>query len=313
VRRLLLALVLAVLAAGLLNPYGPGLYLDALGLARHPTLGTIEEWRPLDFALDGGGGHWGYLALLVLIALSQALSPRALTPTQVLLLLTFGVLPLFQQRMMLWWVMLAPWLLLPLWAALGERLPWPWLHYQGGLDLRKTILAVLLVGVAFLWSGPGHWLTTGSPQPLAQQLPRSTPWRVAAQLQAGPGQPPLPPLAQALARHYRGGRLVGRIFASEGLSDYLLYALPGRADVLAYTHAHLFPREHWLDYLTALLGRPGWRDVLDRYRVNLVVLNGEARPELAELLRAAPEWEVVLDETAAGQRGGLFVALRKAP
>ncbi len=318
VRRLALVLGLSAVAAGLLNPHGPALYLDVLSMSRHPNLRTIEEWLPLDFTLDSGGGHWGYLGLLVLLAASQALSPQALTPTQVLLLVTFGVLPLFQQRMILWWVMVVPLLLLPLWVAIGKQLTWSWLLYQSVPDLRKTILAVLLVVVAFLWSGPAHWLTTGSPQPLRQAVVPGTPWKLAVQFQTAPGQrPTMPALARALAQNYPEGRFTGRTMTSEGAGDYLLVALPDRTKLLTYTHAHLFPREHWLDYLTALLGEPGWQDVLDRHQVNLVVIEAAWRKDLAQQLRQAPDWEIVLDEigdeSLGGTRGRLLIALRKRP
>ncbi|MCC6417849.1 MAG: hypothetical protein IT429_06320 [Gemmataceae bacterium] len=321
VRRLLLVLVLSVGVAALLNPYGPALYLDVLQMARHPNIATMEEWQPLDFVLGGGGGHWGYLALLLLIGTSQALSPRGLAPTAMLLLATFGVLPLFQQRQMVWWIMLVPWLLLPLWVAIGERLPWSFLHARSTPDLRKTVLGVLLAGMALLWSGPAHWLTTGSPQPLPQVVAPGTPWRLAAQLQLAADQkkPVLPKLAKALRdRGYPGGQFSGRIFAGETLGDYLLFTLRPGTELLAYNHVHLFPRAYWQDIMTALFGLPSWWDVLDRYGVNLIVIEADMRKALADEVRVSPEWEVVLDEgnpSSVGTRrgGGLLIALRKKP
>jgi hypothetical protein len=316
--RLLAVLLLSAGAIALLNPHGPYLYLHTLTLARNPNIATLEEWQPLDFTW-GPGGHWGYLATLVLLTVSQFLSPRRLAPTELLLLLTFGVFPCFQQRMMLWWEMLVPWLVLPLWAAIGARSSWRWLRFQSVPSFRKTLLAALVVGLALLWSAPAQWLIRGHPQPLDLCVSRGTPWKVAAELVAPAEDQPqwLPDLGQELRQRYPAGRFTGRVFASETQGDYLSWALSPDFPVLVFTHAQLFPPRHWQDCLTVKSGSPGWWEVLDRDRVNLVVVEAETHARLTALLRKDPGWQVVVDE--AGDRAKrdprtrLFVALRKKP
>jgi hypothetical protein len=317
VRRLTAVLLLSAVAVAVLNPHGPYLYLHTLALARHPNIATLEEWQPLDFTM-GPGGHWGYLASVVLLAVSQVLSPRPFTPTQVLLIVTFGVAPLLQQRMMIWWLTLLPWLVLPLWAAAAERLPRSWKGVRSVPSFRKTVVAALLVVLVVPLSPPVRWLISGRPRPLEQSLSPGTPWRLAAEVAAfseqGEG---LPVLREELRRRYPGGRYAGSVFASETQGDYLVWALPGEFPVLTYTHAHLFPPEHWQACRTVEDAGPGWWDVLDRYRVNLVVVEPDLHPDLARRLREDPRWLVVLDE--AGERARpdprtrLLIALRKQP
>jgi hypothetical protein len=317
VRRLLAVLILSAGAIALLNPHGPFLYLHTLALARNPNVATLEEWQPLDFSA-AFGGHWGYLAALVLLVATQALSPRAFSPTQVLLMLTFGVVPCFQQRMMIWWLMLVPWLMVPLWAAASERLPANWRALRSVPSFRKTLLAALLVVVVLPWSPPVRWLIAGRPRPLDQSVSRGTPWKLAAELTASPGAGEwLPALHRELQEHYPGGRYTGRIFASETQGDYLVWALPAEFPVLAYTHVHLFPPEHWQACMTVKSAEPGWWEVLDRYRVNLVIVEPDLHPDLAGRLRLDPGWVIVQDEggdrAKPDPRTRLLIALRKRP
>lgn len=328
VRRLLAVLAVSAALVAVLNPHGPALYRHALGLARNPNIMMMTEWLPLPFSLDIEGGHWTYWGLLVLLLLSQAVSPVGLTLGQMLVVLTFGVLPLVQQRMMTWWVMLAPALLVQLWSATGAALApsalaaggrqvagrWPWLHWQSVPSFRKTLLAALLLVLAALYSGPGSWALAGRPRPLGQAVGPQTPWRLSAQIQAPPGAKAIwPELAQALAENYPGGRFQGRIFASEVLGDYLLWSLPRENAVLVYSHVHVFPASHWEEYTRVLYGNPGWWEVLDRHRVNLVIVESDVRKALADELRKDPDWLVVPDAANKGNEVRPLVALRRRP
>jgi len=300
---------------GLLNPHGPMLYVHVLRLAGNPNVADMREWQPLDWGL-AYGDHWHYLASLLLLGVSLALSPRWASPTQLLLVVAFAPWPLWQRRMLLWWAVLVPWVVLLHWAAVGARLRWPWLHAESVLSFRKTLAVGLIVVVLLLWWGPVQMLLRGRPRPLDTALTPGTPWRLAAQLNAPPDSaaPPLPDLARALADHY-GGRFRGAIFASETQGDYLLWALPAEYPVLLYSHVHLFAPAYWQECMTVKRGGPGWRAALDRRGVNLVVVEADLHPSLCGELRRDPDWLVVLDQAGGGGNPAnrLFVALRKVP
>ena len=343
-RRLLLVGLLSAAAIAVLNPHGPRLYWYTLQLAKHPNIPMLVEWQPLDFHW-GIGGHWAYLFLLLLLLASQALSPRSLSPTGLLLVASFGVLPLAQQRMLTWWVLLVPWLLLPLWAAIGRKVvsgqsadkpdalarePTPPLASASGLSGfgngvaaegsgRKTLLAGFLLFMALLWTPPVQWLRARGPQSLERQLAPGTPWRLAAQLTADPDDKtkPFPELAAALRSSYPHGRFHGVIFASESQGDYLLWALPADYPVMLYTHVHLFSPRHWQECWTVKTGAGGWWEILDRHGVNLVIVEPERHPNLAQALRDDPAWQIVLDETGLSSKPDpmtrQLIALRKHP
>jgi hypothetical protein len=306
-RRLLLGLVLSTGAVAVFNPLGVFLLPETLRMATHPNLATLADWNPMPFAL-APGGHWVYLGTLLLLAISQALSPRSLSASQVILLVSFGVVPCLLLRMMVWWVMLVPWVVLPLWAAIGERLPWGWLHARSVPSFRKTVMAGVLAVVALLFSMPVQWLRAGVPPPMERVASPETPWQVAAQLQRPEGKW-LPGLAKGLQQHYPGGRFTGCIFASETQGDYLAWALGPDVPVMASRHVQRLRPDYWQDVQRVLLGVPGWAEVLDRYHANLVVVEVASHGELAQRIRRQAGWQVVLDVP----KSPLLVALRKRP
>jgi hypothetical protein len=99
------------------------------------------------------------------------------------------------------------------------------------------------------------------------------------------------------------------------MGDYLVWSLPAKAPVLVYSHVHAFAPHYWDDYMETLFARPGWRTLLDRERVNLIICQVEQRQDLLNLLKADPEWDVILDqsEQPLNRWYRLFVALRKKP
>jgi hypothetical protein len=314
-RRLLLTTVASIAVIGLLNPHGPWLFLYTLQFSRHPNISSLEEWKPLSFTREFGS-HWTYLASLFVLIATHLISRRWPTPTAILLIASFGAAPLLQRRMALWWMLLVPWLLLPLWAQWADQPFWKRFHVQTTPSFRKTLLAALFVVIAILWSAPFQWLLHRRPRPLDRSVTSATTWRLAEQLQAGGTEGRwMPPLSRALKRYYPEGRYTGPILASESLGDYLFWALPPEWPMLIYTHLHLFPPDHWAECRTVLFAEPGWQEILDRHQVNLVVVEPESHAGLASALRQSPDWQVVLNETGSPAKRNpslrLFVALRK--
>ena len=316
VRRLLLAGVLAAAGVALLNPAGPRVYLLVIEFGANPNLETLAEWQPVRFS-DPRSGIRLYVATLVLAVVTVALSPLRVTPTQCLIGLTFGVAPLFQQRMMTWWCPLLLWQLMPHFGAAAERwrLTWP----ASTPSLRKTMLAVLLVFPFVMLTPLVGWLQTGDPPPVAVTFRAGTPLELLGTI-ADPTAAPtrrMAGLATALRERY-AGRPVGPLFVAEGLGEFFYWRdLPG-CPPLWFTHAHLFPPPHWAAAFATGTGDPGWSEFLDRHRVNLIAVEPDFHRELVAKVTARPDdWLVVLDETDSDAirdpRGRLFVAVRKKP
>lgn len=313
-RRLALALVLASVAVAVLNPYGPRLYPEVARFGGHPNLKTVVEWQPLDFSAPRGG-HWGYLAGVALLLAAQVVSPRPFSPFQLILVFTLGMWPLFQQRAMAWWLPLVPWLAAPHLVAAAER--WGLRLGERVPNFRRTALAGVVLVLAAVASPATAWVKDGAPRPAAAALHRGTPAAVAAALTGEPG--PEPERAAELARlvrEWHGGRYAGRVFASEIQGEYLVRSLPPEAPVMMFNHAHAFPADYWTECLLVKAGGPGWWEVLDRYRVGVVVVEADGHPALCAELRKSPAWAVALDEAGRPARdpfARLFVAVRRPP
>ena len=308
-RQLALALLLAAIAV-CLNPHGPALYLHVLQTATHANVRQMAEWQPM-IAHVGVAGAWPYLLMTTLALGIQGVSKQQPGATWVLLVIVFGFAPLVQQRHYVWWVMLAPWLLLPACNQIAKKpgfLEKPgfwWLPAASIPSFRKTLAAAAVVVLAAVWSSPLQLLLGHRPLPATRTLSRATPYFVMPQIAKA-----LPP-GNSL-EHFRG-----RIWTTETLADYWLWSLTDPKPLFVYSHVHLFPAAHWQDHVAVLLARPGWSDILDRQRVNLMMLEPAVRPELAEAVRHHAAWRVVVDEqdSAAKRdpRMRLLVAVRKKP
>lgn len=320
--RPLLAAGIGVVLLSLLNPDGVRAIPNVLAFSKSPNVLTMQEWRPLDFSA-GAGGHWGYLALLILVAITQAVSPRVLAPSQLAMLLFFGTVPLLQERLMTWWYMVVPVVILPTWVDLFA--PAPIERWTSVLSFRKTVIAALIALIGVVWSSLTQLTMGHPPVPVHLSASQATVWAITPELLAGQEpasaddkaqlekSPLYKPLKTAIGQ-FPDGRFRGVIFTPEAMGDYLVWSLPPKAPVMAYSHVHVFPPDYWEDYMEILFGLPGWKAVLDRHRVNLIVSTVE-RKDLLEKLKDDDGWEVVLDQSDQPSRGGqrLFVAVRKKP
>jgi hypothetical protein len=317
--RTLLAVILGTVLLSLLNPHGIRAIPEVLLFGKSPNVMSMREWRPIEFS-TGLGGHWSYLIALGLVILTQLAAPRVYGPTQLLLLLVFGTTPLLQERLMTWWVMLVPVLVAPMWATIVTGDPEKWTSV---LSLRKTIIAAGILLVGLIWSSAAQIMLGHPPTAIVKSATPATLWQITDDLLHGKPSSDdetlkTSPLARALSeelKNYPGGVFQGNIFTPEEMGDYLVWSLPAKAPVIVYSHVHAFPPGWWEDYVEVLFGRSGWRGVLDRERVNLVICKMEHREELFEKLRNDPDWVILLDqsETPINRSQRLFAAIRKQP
>jgi len=280
-RRLAIALLLSIAAVALLNPHGPALFLRSWELAGNLNVRDMEEWKPLPVTGLAGYVFLGSVALLVPLL---RWSPRPFTPTQVLLLLGFGVESLLHARVLVWWTTIFVWVVLPHLQAVCEAFRKGQPREEMRASLRWTVLAGLVAGMLLLWSLPAQWALWGERPSGMRRVVKGTPLREA----------------QLLKEHYAQGPGRGRVvYTSEMLGDYLLWDLrlepPVR--VFAYTHAHLLTRAHWLEWLQVKAGEPGWQEILDRHGVDYLVVERSRFEELVGIVKAAPDrWEVLADD-----------------
>jgi len=313
VRRLFVALVASAVAVALCNPHGPFIYPITWEMGRHPNVVLMDEWQPLSWTRLNAPLAI-YIGTIVILIGAQLLSRKWYSPVQLVLIVGLGAQPIFHQRMIVWWLMVVPWLALPLLTTALERLPHYWEPPAGVPSFRKTVVAALLVAVLALWSAPGQWLVTGKTWPLARGVSQGTPWQLAEVLKhPGEAKEDWQKTLMKGLEAYPNKEYRGDIFASETLGDYFAFTLPHETMPVAVdTHVHLFTPDHWQSVYRVKRG-----GVAGLKNMNLVVVEAESHPQLCAAIKQDGDWLVVLDETGSpakiDPRCRLFVALRKKP
>jgi hypothetical protein len=321
-RRWLAAFGLCVCGA-CLNPDGPRLFVDAFAVTKNSSMATLPAWQPVDFSKPAGM-PWGYFGTLAVLLLAQLASPRPYSPTALLVILSFGFWPLVQQRGLLYWWLIVPWLVMPQVRVAIDRYFSPDLGtdlrpVQAGTD-RKSAPTKLWRNIVFgvlaavLMTTPMVlWLITGRPRAFERVVTGDTPWRVALELTAREteaGQH-FPELREAVRATYPDGKCRGAILAGEEQGDFLAWVLDGdnTQPLMVYSRPEAIDPRHWAEAHSALEGASDWWETLGRHQVNLVVIDPGRWTKLAERLRTSKAWRIVQD----GGPGGLVAAVRLEP
>lgn len=278
-RRLVLLTQLAA-AAVLLNPYGLRIYAEALSVPRNLNLQDLVEWDAMSLKMNQGQAAAAITFVLFLI---YRMSPRRVTCGEVLALTTFGLAGLWTSRMINWWAPLAAYYVGLHLAAIS------WKNFNRPLETpRRTglnsVLAVGLVWVFFAYTPFGVTLLHGQSKDPAvaakkfrNSVSQETPLGVTSYLREHPP--------------------VGLVFNTYEWGDYLTWAGPPGLQVFLNSHAHLVPREVWLDYMHISGGGSTWEAKLKAYSVNTVVVDRQRRGSLIRAMEQKPaDWKAVYED-----------------
>jgi hypothetical protein len=274
--RLTLALGLCLSAsilATLVNPYGWGIYLYVGQTSSRAASRGIVEWLPprLDMLV---GMVWAVSLglLLLLLALAWRLRGRRPNAREAFLIACFLPLACGSVRMVAWWLIVfaplaASWLaaLLPTRSATEARPSW-----AAGLTFA---LLLLLAGL----SVPGMERFN----PLLGFAPRRR------QTEAG-----LEAVHRYLAERPEGGRLFSRFEWGE----YLSWSCAPHCRVFLDGRIEIYPDDVWNQYLCLTFGKKGWQEVLDKHRVNYLVLDADYHGDngLLAQVEKSPGWRRTL-------------------
>ncbi|MBS0205866.1 MAG: hypothetical protein JSS49_23445 [Planctomycetes bacterium] len=266
-RRNLLLLELAC-AAVLLNPYGIGIYTSALQIASNPNLNDLIEWHPLGLK-EARGTIFGTVAIA--LAILYRSSPRRVRSWEVLALVVLGWSALTTSRMLVWWAPVAALLLAIHGHAVWRR--WRRQPVVGEAPVRAgkwTVVVVGLIWIFFAYSPLGVRLVHGKVTRLERVVSPDTPL--------------------AVVEYLRMTRPQSQIFNTYEWGDFLQWAGPGKLKVFVNSHAHLVPRDVWQAYMQISEAQTGWEETLDRYGVNVVVVDNANRAALIKKLKENDKW-----------------------
>jgi hypothetical protein len=87
--------------------------------------------------------------------------------------------------------------------------------------------------------------------------------------------------------------LRSRVLTTDQWGDYLIYVNPAQR-VFMDGRSDFYGPEVGNDYLRLTAGAWDWRQLMDKYRFNLVLLPVDSA--LVQILKLAPEWSVIQDD-----------------
>jgi hypothetical protein len=259
---------LACAAATLANPYGWRVYEYVALTSGIAPARKIDEWLPPGSAMLIGK-VW-ILSLLLALAL-LTLSPRRPSAREIVLLGAFLPFACGSVRMVAWWLLVSA----PVLAA--QLAAWfPRLRDNPEVAERPSRGAALACGVlAFFALLSLPWCDGFNP---AMALPGRS-HRTEYDLEAA-------------ARHLRQEAPTGRVFTRFAWGEYFGWSLNPRYTVFMDGRIEIIPNRVWEEYGSVTRGRTNWEEILDAYKVDVLVLDaGAYHHDLLPLVKQSPHWQ----------------------
>jgi len=286
-------------AAVLINPYGIDAYLNAFTFGGNPNVQDMLEWSAMH--AEAAEGIW-LAASLVLMLFAFRHSRVVIRPAHVLLLAVFAFATVYSVRMSVWYAFVFGYVFLPHLAELVGRFlpakPRPAnveaIELGGGV-FGRTYIHTLVCGL-LIWCGFAF-------SPVAQPVlggPAREPERLYRQ------ETPL-----AVTEYLRKNPPSGLIWNPQWWGDWLLLRGPDELQVFVNTFVvlrgppntnavHVVPPQVWQDYLTVARAEPGWLRIIDKYRVDTIVVDKSQQEDFAAAVRSLPaEWRILYEDRQA--------------
>jgi hypothetical protein len=266
----------ATLAATLVSPFGLGTWTYAAGLTTNPLVtGRITEWQPTSLRSFSG---IVFFASALLLAAYLARRPGR-TPWLTLAWLGgLFVLGAYAERGVAWWPLGAAVVAAGLIAEDRRAAAEPALHERPPNRV-NGLIAMALVAVAVLLL---PWWRTADPVVGRRGLLLDAP---------------------ALATAVRATSIPGdRLFVPQRWGSWFEWATPDRP-VFVDSRVELFPVAVWDDATAVTVGLEDWVGVLDRWSIDVVVVDTATGGDLQSRMEAQPGWR----EAASDAEGTVFV------
>lgn len=248
------------LLGSFVNPHGPMLLVHTVFFGEHAALQYISEWRALTpnsltgILMIASGALTGFLLKF---------SPRKWTAYELLLIAFFGLITLTAIRMLAWWTLVCPFVLVPhiaaFWAAYREKNELP-ADTEDEPTAMRSLVAIGFVFMIVILAPPSYSLVAGRARGPAENLVTDTPIYVADEVTRR--------------------NLEGTFAAPMDWADYLIWETHGEMKPLVYSHVHLTNKETWDEYVKIYMGDPTWLARLQKSNTRFLVVSKARNPEL---------------------------------
>ena len=254
-----------LLAGACINPHGPLLLPRILFFGEHAALAYISEWKALSPASLTGVLLIGSLILAVYI---WQYGGRKWELHEYLLLALFALATVSAIRMLAWYAIIWPWIVLPHMAA-------AWKTFRDGRGISdpadgpvamRTLIAMGCVFATAIIAPPTYSLITSTARGEVPTTSRDTPVHLADQIERL--------------------NLQGNLAAPMDWADYLIYTSHGRMKPMIYGHVHLSQVESFEDYRRIFRGEEQWLELLRKHEMRYLIVSRERFQQLARLVSA---------------------------
>lgn len=266
-------LILGTMAC-LINPRGLGAikYLTTM-TGSNILKNFVLEWLPPSFdTLEGAV----FLVGLLISAMILAVSRRRPTVFQVLLFLLFGALGLKYIRGAVWFGII---MVQPVAEALAPSLPGTSTSTTNPTARRMNMILTSFLALLAFFSLP--WFKQYWPvlPEKAGLISYDTPVAATNFL---------------LENHPEG-----YIFNDMAYGSYLIWAAQPDYKVFVDSRIELYSDDIWMDYLAITNAQPDWEELLDKYKVNTLMIGVKDQAPLVDAVKASSAWqEVYMDPVA---------------
>lgn len=272
------------LVASLVNPYGMDLLIHTLLFPSNPNLKDVVEWYSLQMVSYEGfeiGVSWVVLAVLLRHSRVKFRS------ADVLMLAVFTLAVVMRVRLQSWYAPVFVIVIAPHLADVLKR--WRLCEFPSlqTRSFNNSLILLLLIWMGFAFAPISSGVLGGMDRAPNALYSRDTPVELTAWLQENPPQ--------------------GQVMNPQWWGDWLVEFGPSDMKVFMTTNAvHVAPPRVWKDYLALARAEPGFETLLDRYRVNTIIVQKERQVRTARLVRKLTGWEITYEDDLG------FVATRKS-
>ncbi len=291
--RWLLLTELAV-AATVVNPYGIGLLIHTVQFASNPNLKAITEWHPLELASIPGPE---FVFSLLVVLVWWRWSRRPLHPGHVVAWGLFAVLTGATLRMIIWYALVFAYLSAPhllwlyrAWQERRKQLPDTASEETSGKEEPTSPWRwgwTLAAGL-FIWSA---FILSPASSPLLGARKR-TPYQIYHRMTT----------PYYLTQFLHKSELRGLAYVPQHWGDWLLVHGPRGLRPWLNSNIHIIPPQLWRDYLLVWQVHAGWERTLQRYRIELAIVDKDLQRTLYRAMQDSRSWRLLYD----GSEGAVF-------
>lgn len=288
-RRFHSAVYIAEVAAvvSMFQPAGFRLWTDLLLNTHASAWWEFGGYSPLVLATSTG---WCVLGIWALTAVLLRLSQRSIMASEVAMMVMASLTVIVNRQMATWFVPMAIWSLLPHLADVLER-KWFAPKFQRPafkvgepvppLAFAFSMLSLLVIWCGFALSPLSNPLLGGRTRPTQRIVAKSTPVALSQFFQKSPTLP------------------AGLVWVPEDWGDWISLTVPG-LKISANSQIHLLTDRQKQDILQVGRGEGTWTRILDRYGVELLVVDKQRQTRLAEsAMTLGTDWSIHYEDAQA--------------